>query len=529
MDNEITINWKGRQIDHNPRVFYEEYASEDIDDSLENEFLEIHQYIQEAYTEADYFVQEGTTLKNIGNKFIATLKKIISAIISGIKFIGRQITKLFSINTKADVNSACRELNIKREGRFDINDTFDSNDPLLKYTDVKDNKMSINIGHIFKNSKNRPVLPTTIETVTEQIIYRVGQSYVFKVPKNEFDYIVGHMSAARKNSSKKEQPSAGYIQMSKLLAYMKDPNLLWDVAVTIPPIIKVLVSGAQMSYSESRDYYKRLEKAWVTSDEKIQKFVKNIQGTEQRVYHDDLTNLQSTISNVSDMFIEFQDAKFDMDKASSSTPNKILIQNIQGILSTVETIQMGLNAMVKVIGHPHKVISGHYMGCCSNLVLLDSFVKNLIKKGIPSAYVGLNAYLVASPNIRGSYDKKWEPKWGQSRLTLYPSDKSKVCYKIALNGMGIRSNNTEYSWYKSKSDLKDILAGIHDIGSNKCVIVADRLQENKSVSVSEVNTFLIKNKDRIINNKLGDIHQNNVAYDMNNNIKIIDFGWVNMG
>jgi hypothetical protein len=95
--------------------------------------------------------------------------------------------------------------------------------------------------------------------------------------------------------------------------------------------------------------------------------------------------------------------------------------------------------------------------------------------------------------------------------------------------MGTRSNNTEYSWYKSKPELHDILAGVRDIGANKCVLVVERLQENRPVSWSLAMEFRSRNIERLEKYKLeGDIHQNNVAYDMNGNIKIIDFGWVNM-
>jgi hypothetical protein len=87
---------------------------------------------------------------------------------------------------------------------------------------------------------------------------------------------------------------------------------------------------------------------------------------------------------------------------------------------------------------------------------------------------------------------------------------------------------TEYSYYKSKPDLQGILAGVKDIGANKCVLVVERLQENKQVSYMKMAEFQSTHKDLIDKYHLGDIHQNNVAYDMNNNIKIIDFGWVNM-
>jgi hypothetical protein len=529
MDNEISINWKGRQIDHNPRVFYEKYASEDIDDSLENEFLEMHQYIQEAYTEADHFVQEGSVLKTMGSKFVSAIKKIISAIGRVLRFIGRQIGKLFSINPKKDVNSVCRKLNMKSEGRLEMKNVYDSKDPLLKYTNVDGNNMSINVGNIFKGNKNSQRYPTTINTVVNQVIYRVNEGFSLTIPKYNLDTIVGLLPTAMSNKSTKEQPSAGYIEAAVVIAHMEHPEIIRNIGLAFHPALSALTSGAHIDARTCKHYLEQISNTMDSGTDTIQKHIKRIEGSDQIVRDDDVRRLQKEISKVSDMFIKFQDANFDIDEALSDYFKSALVRAAQNALGIVETIQMGLNAMVKAIHSPNKFISGQYIGCCDNLVLLDSFVKELINEGIPSAYVGLNTYLVASPKIRGSYDKKWEPKWGQSRLTLYPSDKSTVCYKIALNGMGTRSNNTEYSWYKSKSNLHDILVGIRDIGSNKCVLVADRLQENKSVSVSEVNTFLIKNQDRIVNNKMGDIHQNNVAYDMNNNIKIIDFGWVNMG
>jgi hypothetical protein len=79
MNDEININWKGRQSDYNPRVFYEEFASDDEPLISMGELQEIKDYIQETYTECEEYIQEGSIIKNIGKGFVYVIKKIISA------------------------------------------------------------------------------------------------------------------------------------------------------------------------------------------------------------------------------------------------------------------------------------------------------------------------------------------------------------------------------------------------------------------------------------------------------------------
>lgn len=530
MNDEIKINWKGRQSDYNPRVFYEEFASDDKPLLSMGELQEINDYIQETYAECEAYIQEGTMLKNIGKGFAYVIKKIISAIVRVLGFIGKQIGRLLSWRPKFDIDSVCRKLKFKRarDGKFKIKDTYNMDDPLFKYTKVENNEMSIDVGKIFKKSPKSQKMPTTIKTVMNQVIYRADKGFNIKISKDELYESIGQKAYWDNTNPKREQPNAGRSVIYVLLGHMEYPDILANLGVAFEPMLRALTSGENIDANKCDKYIKQISDLYGKSVDKIVKYGQRIQGSEQFVDNSDIRKLQKNVSSVSDIFIKFQDANFDIDEALKDSYKERLVRLAQQMLDDIETLQMGINALIVAANNPNKFISGDYIGCCDNLVLLDSFVKELIKTGVPSAYIGLNAYLVASPKIRGSFDNNWEPKWGQSRLTLYPSDKSNVCYKIALNGMGTRSNNTEYSYYKSKPDLHEILAGVKDIGVNKCVLVVERLQENKSVSVSEVNTFLIKNKDRIINNKLGDIHQNNVAYDMNNNIKIIDFGWVNM-
>lgn len=530
MNDEININWKGRQSDYNPRVFYEEFASDDEPLLSMGELQEINDYIQETYAECEAYVQEGSMLKNIGKGFVYVIKKIISAIVRVLTFIGRQIGKLLSWRPKSDADSVCRKLKFKRarDGKFKIDDTYNMDDPLFKYTKVENNEMSIDVGKIFKKSPKSQKMPTTIKTVMNQVIYRADNGFNIKISKDELGGKIGWKAYNDNPNPKREQPNAGNSVAFVLLAHMEYPDILANIGTVFEPILHALTSGENIDANRCDKYIKQINDVYSKGADKILKYGQRIQGSEQFVDNSDIRKFQKNVSSVSDIFIKFQDAKFDIDEALKDSHKEHLIKLAQQVLEDIETLQMGINALVIAANNPNKFISGEYIGCCDNLVLLDSFVKELIKVGVPSAHIGLNAYLVASPKIRGSFDNNWEPKWGQSRLTLYPSDKSNVCYKIALNGMGTRSNNTEYSYYKSKPELHGILAGVKDIGANKCVLVVERLQENKQVSFMKALEFRGANAVLIDKYHLGDIHQNNVAYDMNDNIKIIDFGWVNM-
>ena len=529
MNGEININWKGKQIDYNPHVFYEEFASDDEPLISMGELQEINDYIQETYAECETYVQEGSIIKNIGKGFVYVIKKIISAIVRVLTFIGRQISKLFPKRIKSDIASICRKLKMKKDGRFEMKDDYNTKDPLFKYTTIEGNNMLIDVGHIFKKSPKSSKIPTTIKTVTHNVLFKSNSGLGITIPKDELNVLTGWLSSVGKNISKKEQPTGNGAEASVLLAYVKYPDVLVDLGTVFQPILNALTSGENIDANRCDRYIKQINKFVEDSSNKMMKYINSIQGTEQFIKYEDMRQLQKKVSTVSDLFMKFQDAEFDINNAMTDEHKESLIGQSQSMLGLLERLQMGLNNLIKASNRSDKFISGDYIGSCDNLVLLDSFVKEMIKEGIPSSYIGLNAYLVASPKIRGSFDDKWEPKWGQSRLTLYPSDKSNVCYKIALNGMGTRSNNTEYSWYKSKPELHDILAGVRDIGANKCVLVVERLQENRPVSWSLAMEFRSRNIERLEKYKLeGDIHQNNVAYDMNGNIKIIDFGWVNM-
>lgn len=530
MNGEININWKGKQIDYNPHVFYEEFASDDKPLISMGELQEINDYIQETYAECEAYVQEGSIIKNAVRRFGALIKKIISTIVRVLGFIGKQIGRLFSWRPKLDVDSVCRKLKFKimRDGKFKIEDSYSMDDPLFKYTKIENNEMSIDVGKIFKKSSNSHKMPTTIKTVMNQVIYKVDNGFNIKISKDDLGVPIGWKAQRDNPNPKREQLNAGKSATFVLLAHMEYPDILANIGAVFEPVLRALTSGGNIDANRCDKYIKQINDVYSKGADKILKYGQRIQGSEQFVDGSDIREFQKNVSSVSDVFIKFQDANFDINEALKDSQKERLIKLAQQVLEDIETLQMGINALVVAANKPNKFISGKYIGCCDNLVLLDSFVKELIKAGVPSAHIGLNTYLVASPKIRGSFDADWEPKWGQSRLTLYPSDKSNVCYKIALNGMGTRSNNTEYSYYKSKPDLQGILAGVKDIGANKCVLVVERLQENKQVSYMKMAEFQSTHKDLIDKYHLGDIHQNNVAYDMNNNIKIIDFGWVNM-
>lgn len=525
MNDDVKINWKGRQINYNPSVFYEQCIPDD--ESSLMEIQEMYQSIQEVQTECQDFIQEGSLLKNIGKGFVTLIKKIISLFVRAFRFIGNLIGKLLGFNTKS-LSSICKELVTPKDGKLKISDSYNKNDPLLKHTTVNGNEMSINVGGIFKKSKNSSKMPTTIKTVVNEVIYRVDQGFSIKIGESHKDDWPVWLTAGLNNANKQEQPAAGQIEIRYLLAYIDHPELITKIGSTFKPILDALTSGAKIDFDTFGRYDKSIRDLIKDLSNKLESHIKHNRNVEQYVSADSMRKLQKAVSSTSDLFIEFQDAKFDINTALHKAFERTLIESSQQILNTLENIQMGLNALVKATNHSGKFIPGSYIGSCGNLVLLDTFVQELIKEGIPSAYVGLNAYLIADPKIRGSYDADFEPKWGQSRLTLYPSDKSKLCYKVALNGMGKRSNNTEYSLYKSKPDLKDIIAGVHEIGSNKCVIVIDRLQENKDVQFWDVTKFVNDNQDLLDKHHIADVHANNVAYDANGKLKIIDFGWVNM-
>ena len=146
MNGEININWKGKQIDYNPHVFYEEFASDDKPLISMGELQEINDYIQETYAECEAYVQEGSIIKNAVRRFGALIKKIISTIVRVLGFIGKQIGRLFSWRPKLDVDSVCRKLKFKimRDGKFKIEDSYSMDDPLFKYTKIENKQIEMN-------------------------------------------------------------------------------------------------------------------------------------------------------------------------------------------------------------------------------------------------------------------------------------------------------------------------------------------------------------------------------------------------
>lgn len=210
--------------------------------------------------------------------------------------------------------------------------------------------------------------------------------------------------------------------------------------------------------------------------------------------------------------------------------DKEIISILNTISEKLLLIQFGLNTLTGAIAKPF-ISDVKYHNSISDINELDNFIKESIKAGIPSKYIGYNIIKVSDEKIKGTNIDEEHLTWGQSRLVLFPNNVDFV-YKCAVNKIGVLSNRNESNVFNKLSEkypeINESLAEVKGLSQNGCICIMQKLIKKQFDSSyantikKEINYQLHRNN---ININIDDIHRDNIAYDPKDNyVKCIDYG-----
>ena len=187
-------------------------------------------------------------------------------------------------------------------------------------------------------------------------------------------------------------------------------------------------------------------------------------------------------------------------------------------------MQYSINLIMNMVSNSF-TIDQYYFKTINDPEKLDEFVGALIDAGIPSRYIGYNAWLISGENITS--DSEFKPRWGQTRLCLLPNDKD-ICYKIALSGLGKTGNATEYKVYNELLEKCEALCPCLKLYKTQSVVMSKRAefinisQSEKLEIVNDIN-YEISKLTRNKNINIVDIHGDNIGVVDGKNV-VIDYG-----
>ena len=175
--------------------------------------------------------------------------------------------------------------------------------------------------------------------------------------------------------------------------------------------------------------------------------------------------------------------EFDLSNSYLLDGDNYVVRQVNWLLAIMSKIQMGLNVIHWSIAQ-EAIIDASYAKSVNDIGTLAEFAKALIDAGVPGKYVSYNCYIVAGDDIQStSNNNKDYPCWGQSRVTFFPKDKTKI-YKIALSGMGLMANKIEYDISKKVVASKKFqnwmelpIARTYESKGDYTAIIAERVSE----------------------------------------------------
>lgn len=243
---------------------------------------------------------------------------------------------------------------------------------------------------------------------------------------------------------------------------------------------------------------------------------------------DQLSAVQSWASELLIKMEAFTSTDVDVAKFDKKT-----IKSLNRVVMALMHIQISLNFISSAMNSPH-IINKSQCKTIKNLSVLDKFVGECIKAGLPPKYVAYNAWLASDECIRGTGEYK--PIFGHARATLFPPNE-KIVIKIALSGLGVVSNETEVRFTKIFKDMNriDLIAPVIKSWKTNSIIAMERIKGDFDLSDStceafakDVDATLTEYQQRTgkkLNIKMGSQHVGNVVFDYKYNIyRSIDYG-----
>ena len=490
-----------------------------LDESLFDEYVLSEQSLAEMYVES--VIMEAETkpslLKRIWEKLLQVLKwikNLIGKVISKIKkFIGRLFHKKNNIN---DIAAEVLGSNVTTEAYIDSSQMNGRKQKRLSQ-DYLDR-------HDMTGSKLAEGISITVKSA-DTIHIVIDKNYNV-LAKQKYDNTKSNKHSSKYNHSALENEGV-------------TPNpYLWCYKLKHIDMFEKMVEDIRMI---SRNM---IDKTGPYKQQLLKIFVEVINFNPGEIPEEysfdlsikDLTRYQSCINELT--------ATISM---MADDPNLITDPNLGEKMTLLRSIfiseQMMMNYFIKSLVISSDTIAPQYQHKIKSFDKLADFVSTCIKRGVLPKIIMYNTWLVAANEI--NTQKKYEPVAGQSRMVLFPKDKS-VVYKIAYNGFGVSSNKNENNITKlvRDTDIEKYFALIEKMDSTGSVVMQQRVyndSEEYEQLADEIymrqgfndDTEFIQNRLVAIQLQKGfkgavkvvDLHPGNVFYDTRKmTIKFIDYG-----
>lgn len=488
--NEISINWKGRQMDYNPSVFYIENINEfEDEDSDYTSFMELYQ----EFNNDDLFVQEGFSdkLKKFFSKAIELIKRFFS-------FIGKQITRLF--------NFLFRRKHPKKTADQIASSIISSSVQEVSWEEFNKQKDSEKVH--FPSAPGSAIKETDVELITKELLITIENN----------NYVMGpvHGLKGSENAGPQDvykvlgkKTADSQFHLSCFLAFSSNNNGYRDNLIQC---IDWLLGAQNDSFED------------LTPTNKKQ-LIENQRYMYQKISHS--SSLSYRYSWSSKLLLESQksvnDVMSKLAKLNTIDDDKMKSPEYKTFLSEIvaqmQNIMTGCNQYARHVKAMY-MIDKKYLHSINDIDTLSKFVSSMIEAGIPSTQVAYNTWCVMNKNLSGvDYFASEEkgPLWGQTRVVFLPDTRPTDVLKIALNAGGLFANKREKQIYDQyeKANLSSLLAKPVKMFENNSIIVMEKLSTN-GVSRRDVDEIKRKIDDACDRNdllhKIGDVHIDNVGF-----------------
>ena len=442
--------------------------------------MDPYDYFKE-YDEFDiisYLKEEGENTPKKG-----LLRKLIDFIIKGIDKIVRVIQKaitwikekIFGTKQPRSVDQILNDIGISRsDSAKDPNRTIpwdDNSDP--------------------------NAIPKNISMMTKPLLIEFEHDSE-TVTITSMDYILNNIFKKRQGSITNDHSGAMHDPRAfiTVMKFIKSPELMKELEF----IAKTIADGRI-----DHNTYIRIDRIFnqsITTPNLIPKYKLKLKEFQDFNIH--MLNIQKILQTIDDTRNDVGDNNKDVVKALNMLNTAIL------------NIQIGSTLIGSCLRRVY-IIDPNYCETIRDSNILDQFVNKMIESGIPDKYVAFNAWMASDIPIKGNEDVD-KPKWGMARVTFLPPDKS-IVYKIAINGWGIRSNNSEKIVSEAVYDagLGERFAKIIECGPTTSVVTMERVEVDSSrvttSVVSEVKNALTDAINKAgIPGKIGDVGKTNIGF-----------------
>ena len=461
-------------------------------DDIHNEFslLESINFYNSVTTEV---ITEASN-DNIFSKIWNAIKKFFGWIVKKLKSFWHWITGTPSKNGEKSAEQIAYEAGLKavnddaNAGKFiDINIECDPNSEVQINETIKAQFKLLN-AKIDYQRKTLTLTPKTLHKITKEPL------------KDDF---MGNQAV----------PNV-YKKINGCIRFMRDPGLRQQLLN-----IANAIQDSSISY-ETIERNKDCIDMW-------RKTYKITDLNNDTISFDDIYNLYSILNEVNEK-LETSD---NPETSFINIKDENGIKFINDFCAVAANMQVGIGIIMDACGGSF-LIDASYQGTVNDINVLSDFVDRSINSNMSPKYLIRNIYIICHPGLIGK-GSPWKPIAGQTRLVIFPVTKKEIVYKIALNGMGVRSNESEINISKLvKEKGKDsMFTLVTDATKDHIIIGMERANTDISMLDKTKDILPFRNKLYALSKELNipinlsyDTHFGNIGM-KNGKLVTIDYGY----